>query len=720
MLLAFVLMINLGYAQKMKQWIKMADAAVAENDWPTAVAAYEGALELDSTLIELRYGYGEALYKTKDFGAALYQLDYVFTKDKGRLFPDTQFWLAMCQKAEGDYSQALRNFKKYNKKIKRQPDSYKFKKSAIEIEACTWALNERKDDSALIINQLKNNVNSTETEISPYWQDSILYFATLAEGDRLLSYYAPFDSLAGEKSPVQLGLDAHHQANITFSPDGNRVFCSLCDEKDRCDLYVGEIENGEWYGFEKLPHVNKTGYTSTMPYFCEINGIGTLFYVSDRPGGEGGLDIWWSEFDDEEPTPPINAGFQVNSPDNEITPFYLDGHLYFSSDWHIGFGGFDIFKSAGRPRHFAEPINLQYPINSAANELYYTYNLAGERGFMASNRLGSYVLEGERCCNDIYTFQYRDSLVAEEERIANLEALNKYLPVTLYFHNDEPVPDSWDTTTTLSYMDAYNSYVALKPRYSTENARGLEAEEKESAELDVADWYEFYVDKGVNDLKLFTRLLKEELEKGTQVDLTIRGFASPRAESDYNVNLTKRRTSSLINFLREYEDGILIQYMVDSLGTGALTFVEIPYGEFEAAEGVNDQLNNEKESIYSRAARLERKIMIESVQRAAPDAPVIWNEDYHDFGVIPSRGEVEHTFRYTNSTADTMRIDSVLTECGCTVPSLSSFDLAPLETATMVVSFNPEGKRGPVTKMVAIYFEGIEEPKIITIEADVR
>ena len=519
---------------------------------------------------------------------------------------------------------------------------------------------------------------------------------------------------------VELGLDAHHQANISFSPDGARVFCSLCEEEGRCDIYVGEIENGQWFGFEKLDHVNKAKYTSTMPYFTMINGVETLFFVSDRPGGEGGLDIWWSEFENGEPTPPANAGFRVNSIDNEVTPFYLNGQLYFSSDWHIGFGGYDIFKSAGKPRAFSDPENLKYPINSAANELYYTYNVEGDRGFMASNRLGSYVLEGERCCNDIYTFQYRDSLVAEEERYANLEQLNKYLPVTMYFHNDEPVPDSWDTTTTLSYKDAYDSYVKLKSKYQVENAKGLADLEKENAVLDVDDWYEFFIDKGMSDLKLFTKLLLEELQKGTEVDLRIRGFASPRAESDYNVNLTKRRTYSLINYLKNYEGGVLTQFMGDSIGVGALTFIEIPYGEYESAEDVNDVISNEKESIYSRPARLERKIMIESVQRAQPKTTLLWDEDYHNFGVIPSSGNVEHNFRYTNPSTKTMIIDSVLTECGCTVPSLSSFDLAPLETATMVVSFNPEGKRGPVSKRVHVYFAGFPKPKIITIEADVK
>jgi hypothetical protein len=244
--------------------------------------------------------------------------------------------------------------------------------------------------------------------------------------------------------------------------------------------------------------------------------------------------------------------------------------------------------------------------------------------------------------------------------------------------------------------------------------------EKENAVLDVDDWYEFFIDKGMSDLKLFTKLLLEELIKGTEVNLKIRGFASPRAKSDYNVNLTKRRTYSLINFLREYEGGVLTKYMSDSSGTGALTFIEIPYGEFESDKGVSDILTDEKESIYSRPARLERKIMIESVQRAAPMHVAMWDEDYHHFGVIPNRGNVEHTFRYTNPTSKRMIIDSVLTECGCTVPSLSSFDLAPLETAVMVISFNPEGKRGPVTKKVQVFFSGVTEPKIITIEAEVK
>jgi hypothetical protein len=104
------------------------------------------------------------------------------------------------------------------------------------------------------------------------------------------------------------------------------------------------------------------------------------------------------------------------------------------------------------------------------------------------------------------------------------------------------------------------------------------------------------------------------MQNGFEIELTIKGYASTLAKSDYNVNLTKRRIASLKNYLREYQKGVFLPYInnTDSSGT-TLTFVDIPFGEYKASTLVSDNLNDLKNSVYSRSAALERKIEILAV-----------------------------------------------------------------------------------------------------------
>jgi hypothetical protein len=718
------------FGQRPENWIELGDEAWNEADWYSAYVYYKNAFDMDSTEFDATVKYAEGLRMIKNYKLAEYYYDKLYSKDKGKLFPEGQFRLASMQKYNSNYAQSLRNFKKYSKKFKRQKDSYDWLKSQQEIEACTWSINARRNDSKTVIKNLGDPVNTKESEFAAVLGDrGQLYFSSIRgegvvtpQNSKVRVFVAEKeDSVYKTSDPLnaEVNLPTHHQGNCTFSPDGKTVYFSRCETEADCKIYQAVVKEDGWYYAEELKVINAPDCRNTMPNLTVINGTQFLFFVSDRPGGEGGLDIWWSEFDDDLPGAAVNAGYEVNSMDNEITPFYHDGGLYFSSDWHVGFGGYDIFRSEGKPRQLRKPENLGYPINSSANDLYYTYYNEEKKGFFASNRPGSYSREGETCCNDIYSIEYTDSLRNEELPYDDLEELNDYLPVTLYFHNDEPNPDVWDTTTTLSYMDAYRSYIDLEAKYKRENARGLSGDAKENAEFDVEDFFDFHVDKGVNDLGIFSRLLLESLEQGDKVELSIRGFASPRAQSDYNVNLTKRRINSLQNFLERTDSATFAPYIESK----ALQFVEIPYGEYEADQNVSDDYQNEKESIYSRGARMERKIMIESVQRAAEDSvfsQLSFDSEIHDFGIISPNFPLEHTFTLTNRGTSVLTIDSLETTCGCTVADISKTILEPGETTEMTVVFDPKDKSGLVTRTIIIHTNEGQEPRRIQISAEVR
>ena len=463
-----------------------------------------------------------------------------------------------------------------------------------------------------------------------------------------------------------------------------------------------------------------------MPWVGVYDGKEVLFFASDRAGTRGQLDIWWSfRQSNGEWDAPVNAGDNVNTPGNEITPYYSGTHLYFSSDWHPGFGGYDVFKSKGYPRSFDVPVNLDRPLNSSLNDLYFRYFDGAKTGFLASNRNGS-ISDGSFCCNDLYRVQFADSLVTETtipDVFASLAELNDYLPVTLYFHNDEPNPRTREVTTRLTYEQTYDAYRARLNEYRKEVSRSLKGEDVEDAEYEVDEFFSFYIDKGMDHLRQFADLLLVELEKGYSIRLTIKGFASPRAKSDYNVNLTSRRINSLVNYLKTAKDGAFLPYIESRADNHAtLTFEEVPFGEYQADKEVSDELDDRQASIYARGARLERKIEVLSVQRGLPDslfAQAEFNTRIVDFGKIASDQQVASNVLLRSVGTDTLVVDSILAPCGCTVPELALFRLPPGSETELHIAFNTQNLIGMVTRKVLVFIRGREEPHEITIAAEV-
>ena len=714
-------------AQSLKQWKTLSSEAQENGQFQTATAYWLEVMKLDSTTFEHSLNYAECLRETKDYRRALYYYEKNFKKDRGRIFALGQYRIAEMQQLTGDHQNALRNYKKFysRNKSKSFPEVALAKQG---MDNCSWALKLREAKNIAALNRLPGDVNTENSEFAPApFNDSIFFYSALNSGfeNAQIAIYKALhpDSIFNAEMSYSFPMASEGAAlgNLAFSPDKTRAYYSRCE--DKCRIYECDLEHGQFVNERVLGILLDGECTASMPQVGLYEGSEFLFYASDRAGTRGGLDIWWSEYRNGKWQAPVNAGDNVNTAGNEITPFFINEELYFSSNAHLSLGGFDILRSKGYPRSFDLPENLGSPINSSYNDLYYIYAMDENAAYFASNRPESDTAAS--CCNDLFRLTFSDSIASLEEKeraYASLKELNDYLPVTLYFHNDEPNPNTRDITTNLSYLQAYDSYVKLKQKYFKENTSGLKDEEKENALFDIESFFEFYVDKGVEDLEIFQILLLEELERGSSVELTIKGFASPRAESDYNINLTKRRIKSLVNHLEAWNNGVLLPYINGNAENGALlNFRAAPFGEDKAQAGVNDQLNNEKASIYSKAASLERKIEILSVERMAERAPQIEFEfTSYDFGDVSSRSIKSTTFYFTNTGDDTLRIDSILSPCACTVPVLNKKNFAPGESGEVLVEFDPSGQAGLQQKVIRVFSNAATEPKLIGFTAVVQ
>jgi len=170
------------------------------------------------------------------------------------------------------------------------------------------------------------------------------------------------------------------------------------------NLYIIESKDGEWGKQHSLGRPFNSEFREVHGF---LSDDGTkMFIVSDRYTNGNNLDILLSE---KTPTgswtepKPINV---VNSNQDEEAPFFTaDGTLYFASRGHSGLGGYDIYKSTYDPtsRQFSQPENLGYPINSTADDIFYSVH--NGVGYFASNRKGGFGQE------DIYSVHYKNETV---------------------------------------------------------------------------------------------------------------------------------------------------------------------------------------------------------------------------------------------------------------------------------------------------------------------
>ncbi|MFL5754212.1 MAG: tetratricopeptide repeat protein [Bacteroidia bacterium] len=635
----FLLFISFSASsQTLKTLLRQGEEAMKEKDYFNAAQIYNQIILVDSSQMDYQYKYAEASRLNYDTDIAEHWYQVVFKKDNGKLYPEVTFWLGEILKSKARYKEAKKMFNKYSQKNRSSKDPEKKKlavKAKMESESCDLALILMKNPVDVKIEHLDSNVNSKVSEYAPFEFDSILYFSSLRfSNDRDKANNINYNKLytstnRNEKWMKAKALDSLfnkngiHTANTCFNKTLTTVYVTRCQQLNastfNCGIYYSEYKNNSWSELQALPQLINSSGNNTQPNVGEIKNEEYLFFSSNRSGGEGGMDVWFSKINkDGTYDAPVNAGKKVNSVEDEITPFFVSANqtLYFSSTWHKGLGGFDIFKSLYKDGKFGEPENAGYPINSPLNDIYYSVSTRKNRAYISSNRIGSYFEEKQSCCNDIYSF----SIPSLEEPPPPVDSskilinqMKVLVPLTLFFHNDEPNPKTKAIVTTKTYKKTYDEYIALKPKYEEEYPHGLEGDPKTYALNRVQNFFEDSVEAGMHDLDRFAELLEKVLARGEKVKITMKGFCSPLASTDYNVNLAKRRVSSLQNYFKEYKNGMFVKYINNTNeAEGRIEFFEEDIGELSQSK-VSDDVKDTRNSVYSPYAAAERKIQIIAV-----------------------------------------------------------------------------------------------------------
>lgn len=432
-----------------RRLLTLGDDYFKNDQYMNAIRYYKAAIDENPDNIKAQYQLAECYRLIQDYESAEYHYESIGENQDIR-YPLAGFYHAMMQKLKGRYDQSLQNFKEFRKFLVanelHETDKYRYfyKQAKIEVDGCQLALNQitlvHPDHQFAALDQ---PLNSEFNDYAAFTvgSDSILCltsarssgkgslvdnqfgesYADLFRFTRVNGQWREADQSDRFEKIINT---KYGDGSGSFNRERNRFYYTNCHEDlgDVCHIYVSRLEGGKWTEPKPLNHnINEYGFNSKHPNLTP--GGDTLFYTSNREGGHGGLDLYMSiNAGDENWGPPMNLGDQINTPFNEVSPFYDQNErvLFFASNGHRGFGGFDIYIARGNKFESAEIYNAGIPFNSYRDDIFFF--LGNKKGYLSSNRddgVGKF---------DIYGFSVRSksdiiSEVSSEGTIAGRNSL---------------------------------------------------------------------------------------------------------------------------------------------------------------------------------------------------------------------------------------------------------------------------------------------------------
>ncbi len=370
------------------------DVYLSQRLYNSAIKELEIALSLDPGFLEARHRIAD-IYKIQDeFAKAIAEYHKVLAINPN-FSVHTSFNLAECYFYTEKYDSALVLLNDY---ILHPDLSEKRQKTCQQlIRNSSFAVEAIKSPVPYNPVNLGPTVNTKNQEYLPTVtaDDSLLIFTRKTNQE---DFYISFRGTEGWETAQQLSSMINTPGNEgaqCISPDGQFLYFAACNRRDglgKCDIYFSRLVGNVWNAPQNIGTPVNSSYWESQP---SLSADGrTLYFVSDRKGGYGGLDIWKSNYlGSGKWSSPINLGPSINTEADELSPFIHPDNktLYFGSDGWPGMGKMDIFYSRITPDgKWSKPKNLGYPINTSREESSMFISNNGKTAYFASNSLEGY------------------------------------------------------------------------------------------------------------------------------------------------------------------------------------------------------------------------------------------------------------------------------------------------------------------------------------------
>ena len=515
-------------------------------------------------------------------------------------FPYTRYFYAETMMQNHQYEAAQKEFKKFMTGDVVNRDNKFYILAETKIASCEFAKNIENTNDVYTVMLADSNLNFSATSYAIRKVSPIYYVFSAVPGEddirslrdtsdaHLLNIYLVEKERNGlfskpEKLPFTINSSGKHQGSVSISPDGNRIYFTRVNPLNRADtkIFFAEKKNNSWQIPKPLNEfVNFENFKSLDPYLTK-NGK-QLFFASDMPGGEGGLDIWVADLDENGmPISQQNLGYNVNSPEDETSPFIHETSksLYFASKGRIGFGGFDIFLSKWdfNSDWYKMGFNVGAPVNSSRDDSHFMIDEDMGDGYLTSDR-DQCLNCGENAtriefCNKLYNI-HKDVLnfvvegyVFDEESgqpIAGATVVYKDIsqskePLLIYTDENgfytlilEPEMDYFAKATMMDYFADQALLSTMDEVGSKTYQQNFYLEKIPAGEIAI-EGIEYDYNKATLrpiSIEVLDKLV-EFLELNDNLSVEIRSHTDYRGTEPYNLRLSNARAKSVVDYLIE-------------------------------------------------------------------------------------------------------------------------------------------------------------------------
>ena len=376
-------------SKKAAEYYFDAQKEASRRNYPLALELFDKALKKDPNFGEAHYLKAKTLMQIGEVELAKYHFEKA-----SQLLPmtpkyaDTFLVLGRMYMDEGDYRKAETAFKKY---IRADPGNYQGQEIAKEyIRNCQFGLESIDHPDSIKPKKLNSPLNNFQFQYFPVLTGDGEYIFFTARSARSTEEILVSRNVDGQWNPPQnisdnINTVEFNEGTCAISADGRTLVFTSCNAPGllgRCDLLISYRQGNEWSKPKNLGKNINTRHWESQPSLSADGRL--LLFSSDRPGGRGRMDIWYSVLDKEGKwTRAKNLGKPVNTPGEEFSPFLHNNNqtLFYSSNGRKGMGGLDLFVTERSGDGWEAPVNLGYPLNTWKDEVGIYVNSEGKTAY---------------------------------------------------------------------------------------------------------------------------------------------------------------------------------------------------------------------------------------------------------------------------------------------------------------------------------------------------
>ncbi len=646
---------------------EMAEERLLEEDYYQALVYYKKAFQLEPSW-PIASQIANIQMQLRDYRQAVHWYKLAMEGDRLTKNPTIRYHYAEALKMMGNYDDALLAFQFFDA-MNTEPEYAE--KTALQIDGIRQAQNAI-PDSSVFVRPAGPSVNNKFSETAPFFiDDNTIVFGAfdkelIEDFERhpknffMRMYTVTFaenQELQNQEifRPIHIP-DNWHNNLYRISPDGKYRLIGLTklsgNRIDQTRIYIQEKLSTGW----SEPYLVDQPFDDNPIRHAHINywdDRPCLFYSMNDPDNVSKMDLYYSfYFGLGEISHPNRLPSIINTEASEIWPFLHKNKLYFSSNGHKSFGGFDIYVSEWDGKQWSIPYNLGKDINSPADDFGYVNNAEQTKALFVSNRPGGPSLKNTTCCDNIYLIDYRDS--------------NETIP-QLSSHNDPTPADSIPTKapTPTNQLGIELNEAILLPNIQFPQG-----------DLSLSN-------NATTDLDLLYGILREYpdwiIELGVHTDA--------RGDDAQNLQITRRQADKL----KEY----LIRK-----GIKENRIIAVGYGEKQILNQCqNNVLCSEEDHLYNRRVEFKWIATMPKENMAPKDASttlgpkMVFEQKLYDLGTVTEGEKREATFRFTN-TGDADLVIEFASACTCTSLDWPSLPIKPGASGEIKIVYDSKGKKG--------------------------